>query len=87
MGTLPALSGWFIAGFVALRLLGVAFVVLLVARIVVAVRGRGDGAAREIAAQRFASGQVTEEQFRKFVTSWTGRTPRGSMVGCQGLAL
>ena len=57
--------GWFIAGFVTLRILGVAFVVLLAARIIAAVRGRADGAAVDIAARRFASGEITEEQFRR----------------------
>ncbi len=59
-----SMSAWFIAGFVALRMLMIAFVVLLVARIVAAVRGRPDGAV-EIAARRFAMGEITEDQFRR----------------------
>ena len=59
-----ALTGWFIAGFMTLRLLGIAFVVLLVARIVAGVRGRHDGALG-VAARRFANGEITEEQFRQ----------------------
>ncbi len=55
---------WFIAGFVTLRMLGVAFVIVLIARIVTAVRGRHD-AALEIASRRFATGEITEEQFRR----------------------
>ena len=55
---------WFIAGFVALRLLGIAFVVLLVARIAVGAAGRRDGA-RGVIARRFAEGEITEEQFRQ----------------------
>jgi len=55
---------WFVAGFVALKLLGIAFVVLLIARIVAGARGRFDGA-REIARRRFASGEITEEQLRQ----------------------
>jgi len=56
--------GWFIGGFILLRLLGLAFVIVLAARIVMGVRGRHDGA-REIARRRFASGEITEEQFRR----------------------
>ena len=55
---------YFIAGFVALRFLGIAFVILLIARIVAGVRGRRDGAV-DIAGRRFASGEITEEQFRR----------------------
>ena len=55
---------WFVAGFVALRVLGIAFLVLLVTRIVAGVRSRGGGAL-EIASRRFASGEITEEQFRR----------------------
>ncbi|MGA2765502.1 MAG: hypothetical protein ABSG17_19315 [Spirochaetia bacterium] len=55
---------WFIAGFVALRILGIAFFVLLVARIAVAVRGRHYDALA-IISRRFAEGEVTEEQFRR----------------------
>lgn len=54
---------WFIAGFVALRVLGIAFVVLLVTRIVAGLKD-GHNEAREIA-RRFASGEITEEQFRR----------------------
>jgi uncharacterized membrane protein len=56
--------GWFIGGFVLLRVLGIAFVVLLAARIVMGMRGRHDGA-REIARRRFASGEITEEELRR----------------------
>ena len=55
---------WFIAGFVALRVLGIAFVVLLVTRIVAGLKD-GHNEAREIARRRFASGEITEEQFRR----------------------
>jgi len=55
---------WFVAGFFVLRLLGIAFVVLLIARIMAGARRRSNGVA-EIAARRFASGEITEEQFRK----------------------
>lgn len=65
MWNLPAISGWFIAGFVALRLLGVTFVALLVARIIAAVKGRRADEALDLAAQRFATGQITEDQFRR----------------------
>jgi uncharacterized membrane protein len=56
--------GWFIAGFVALKLMGAAFIVLLIMRLVVAVRGRSDGAL-ESASRRFAAGEITEDQFRR----------------------
>jgi uncharacterized membrane protein len=56
--------GLFFAGFVALRLMGAAFIVLLVMRIAAAVRGRSDGAL-ETASRRFAAGEITEEQFRR----------------------
>ena len=59
-----ALTGWFIAGFVTLRVLGIAFVVLLVARIAASLRGHRDGALG-VAARRFAGGEITEEQFRR----------------------
>ncbi len=55
---------WFIAGFIALRVLGIAFLVLLVTRIVAEVRN-GNGEALEIASRRFASGEITEEQFHR----------------------
>ncbi len=54
----------FIAGFIALRLMGAAFIVLLIIRIVAAVRGRSDGAL-ETASRRFAAGEITEAQFRQ----------------------
>ena len=54
----------FVAGFIALKLMGAAFIVLLVIRIVAAVRGRSDGAL-ESASRRFAAGEITEEQFRR----------------------
>ena len=56
--------GWFIAGFVVLRVLGIAFIVLLVARIAAGARERYDGAS-EILRKRFASGEITEEQFHR----------------------
>ena len=55
--------GLFIAGFVALRLMGAAFIVLLIVRIAAAVRGRSNGAL-ETASRRFAAGEITEAQFR-----------------------
>ena len=54
---------WFIAGFVALKLIGVTFVILLVSRVVVAFRGRHDRAS-DILRGRLASGEITEDQFR-----------------------
>ena len=42
MGNTPAVAGLFVAGFIALKLMGAAFVVLLIMRIVAAVRGRSD---------------------------------------------
>ncbi|HET6451040.1 MAG TPA: hypothetical protein VMF68_14090 [Spirochaetia bacterium] len=57
---------WFVAGFFAFRLLGLAFVVLLIARIVGAVRGRrSTDEAVQVAARRFAAGEITEEQLRR----------------------
>jgi uncharacterized membrane protein len=56
--------GWYIGGFILLRVLGIAFVVLLAARIFMGTRGRHDGA-REIARRRFASGEITEEELRR----------------------
>ena len=56
--------GLFVTGFIALKLLGVAFIVLLIMRIAAAVRGRPDGAL-ETASRRFAAGEITEEQFRR----------------------
>ncbi len=55
---------WFVAGFIALRVLGIVFLVLVVTRIVAGVRSRNDGAL-EIASRRFASGEITEEQFHR----------------------
>jgi uncharacterized membrane protein len=55
---------WFIAGFVALRIMGIAFLVLLVTRIVAGFRHHHNGAL-EIAGRRFASGEITEDQFRR----------------------
>ncbi len=55
---------WFIAGFLVLRILGIAFLVLLVVRIVAGARGPNDDALR-IASRRFASGEITEEQLRR----------------------
>jgi uncharacterized membrane protein len=55
---------WFVAGFVALRVLGIAFLVLLVTRIMAGARSRNNEA-REIASRRFASGEITEEQLRR----------------------
>ena len=55
---------WFIAGFVALRILGIAFLVLLVTRIVAGFRSHTNEAL-ETASRRFASGEITEEQFRR----------------------
>jgi uncharacterized membrane protein len=54
----------FIAGFIALRLLGAAFIVLLIVRIAAAMRGRSNGAL-EAASRRFAAGEITDEQFRR----------------------
>jgi len=64
MGNAPAVSGLFIAGFVVLRLMGVAFLVLLITRITAAVRGRSDEA-HETARRRFAAGEITEEQLHR----------------------
>jgi uncharacterized membrane protein len=56
--------GWFIGGFVVLRLLGIAFLVLLIARVVTGVRSH-HGGALGIVSRRFAEGELTEEQFRR----------------------
>ncbi len=58
--------GWFIAGFFALRILGVAFIVLLVARLVTGSRERFHHVDRasDILRGRLASGEITEEQYR-----------------------
>jgi|GEM_PF-2651103 len=64
MGNAPVVAALFIAGFVALKLMGAAFIVLLIIRLAAAVRGRSDGAL-ETASRRFAAGEITEEQFRR----------------------
>ena len=56
--------GWFIGGFAVLRLLGVAFLVLLIVRVVTGVRGHHNGALG-IISRRFAEGELTEDQFRR----------------------
>jgi uncharacterized membrane protein len=56
--------GIYFAGFIVLKLIGAAFIVLLIMRIAAAVRGRSDGAL-ESASRRFAAGEITEEQFRR----------------------
>jgi uncharacterized membrane protein len=55
---------WFIGGFVLLRILGVAFIILLIARIAAGARGRRNGALG-VLGRRYAEGQITEEQFRR----------------------
>ncbi len=55
---------WFVAGIIVLRVLGIAFLVLLVARIARGTGSRHDEAL-EIVGRRFASGEITEEQFRR----------------------
>ncbi len=55
---------WFVVGIIVLRVLGIAFLVLLVARIAMGIRNRHDEAL-EIVGRRFASGEITEEQFRR----------------------
>ncbi len=55
---------WFIGGFVLLRILGVAFIILLIARIVAGARGRHNGALG-VLGRRYAEGQITEEQYRR----------------------
>jgi uncharacterized membrane protein len=55
---------WFIGGFVVLRLLAIAFVVLLIARIVAGMRGHHSGAL-SIIGRRFAEGELTEDQYRR----------------------
>ncbi len=55
--------GWFIGGFVLLRLLGIVFVILLIARIVAGAKSHHHGALG-ILSRRFANGEITEEQFR-----------------------
>ena len=55
---------WFVGGFILLRILGVAFFILLIARIVAGARSRDHGAL-SIVSRRFAEGEITEEQFRK----------------------
>ncbi len=55
---------WFIGGFILLRILGIAFFVLLAVRIITGLRSRHEGAL-EIVSRRFASGEITEEQFRR----------------------
>jgi len=65
-GFLPgyrSLGGWLIAGFVALRILAIAFVVTLVARIATGIRGSTDNAL-QTADRRFAAGEITEEELR-----------------------
>jgi len=55
---------WFIGGFVLLRILGIVFIILLIARIVTGAKSRHHGALW-ILSRRFAEGEITEEQFRK----------------------
>ena len=55
---------WFFGGFILLRILGVAFFILLIARIVVGARSHHHDALW-ILSRRFAEGEITEEQFRK----------------------
>jgi uncharacterized membrane protein len=55
---------WFVGGFVLLRILGIAFIILLIARIVAGAKSRHHGALG-VLGRRFAEGQITEEQFRK----------------------
>jgi uncharacterized membrane protein len=57
------MMAWFIGGLILLRILGAAFIILLIARIVAGARGRHHGALW-ILSRRFAEGQITEEQFR-----------------------
>ena len=58
------LGGWLIAAFVALRLVVIAFLALLVARVVTALRGSTDSAL-QTANRRFAAGEITEEELRR----------------------
>jgi uncharacterized membrane protein len=55
---------WFLGGFVLLRILGIVFIILLIARIVAGARSRHHGALWTLS-RRFAEGEITEEQFRK----------------------
>ncbi len=55
---------WFSGGFILLRILGVAFFVLLAVRIITGLRSRHSGAV-DIASRRFASGEITEQEFRR----------------------
>jgi len=55
---------WFVGGFVLLRILGVVFIVLLIARIFAGAGSHHHGALG-ILSRRFAEGEITEEQFRK----------------------
>ena len=57
------LGGWLIAAFVALRIVAIAFVVLLGVRIVTGIRSSSDSALH-VASRRFASGEITEEELR-----------------------
>ncbi len=57
----------FIIGFIALRVLGLAFIILLVARIATGMHGRhryGDGALTALE-RRFVKGEINEEDFRR----------------------
>jgi len=55
-------SPLFVIGMIVLRLLGLAFAVLLVVRIALAARWRRG--AEATLARRFAAGEITEEQYR-----------------------
>jgi uncharacterized membrane protein len=54
----------FFVGCVALRLLGLAFFVVLTVRIVAGLRRNRDGAIAALR-RRFAEGEIGEEEFRK----------------------
>ena len=53
-----------IIGLVLLRLLCATFMVLLVIRIVVAVKGQGPQSAQAMLDRRFAEGQISAEEYR-----------------------
>ncbi len=59
--------GWFFAGLIVLKALGIAFVILLVARIAAGVKSRWGhwDRASEILRGRLAAGEITEDQYRR----------------------
>jgi len=54
----------YMLGFVALRLLCLAFFLLLAARIAVGLRSHRRDGAMDVLERRFVAGEITEEEFR-----------------------